>query len=96
MFITGLIAALGMLFLIFKFGIRKVISYDIFFDIAITGFLLWSFAGTYSGMMAAMFGGMLVSIVLFVMKRTMTHERLGFTKRIKFPYFSFGWQEIQP
>ena len=95
MFITGLIAALGMLFLIFKFGIRKVISYDIFFDIAITGFLLWSFAGTYSGMMAAMFGGMLVSIVLFVMKRTMTHERLGFAKRVKFPYFSFGWQEIQ-
>ena len=58
MFLTGLIAALGMLFLLFKFGIKKVIHYDIFFDIAITGFLLFSFAGTYSGMMAAMFGGM--------------------------------------
>lgn len=96
MFLTGIIAALGMLFLLFKFGIRKVITYDIFFDILITGFLLWSFAGTYSGMMAAMFGGMLVSIVLYVMKRTMRHEVFSLVKTNKFPYRKFSWYEVQP
>tara|TARA_S200000501_G_scaffold313411_1_gene304866 strand:- start:14327 stop:14614 length:288 start_codon:yes stop_codon:yes gene_type:complete len=95
MFLTGLIAALGMLFLLFKFGIKKVIHYDIFFDIAITGFLLFSFAGTYSGMMAAMFGGMLVSIVLYVMKRTMRHEKFTSIKTDSFPYRRFGWQEVR-
>lgn len=95
MFLTGIIAATGMLFLLFKFGIKKVIHYDIFFDILITGFLLWSFAGTYSGMMAAMFGGMLVSIVLYVMKRTMRHEKFTVFKTVTFPYRRFGWQEVR-
>lgn len=95
MFLTGIIAATGMLFLLFKFGIKRVIHYDIFFDILITGFLLWSFAGTYSGMMAAMFGGMLVSIVLYGMKRTMRHEKFTSIKTSSFPYRRFGWQEVR-
>ena len=70
MFTAGLIAAAGLLFLLFKFGIRRVITYDIFFDVAITAILMVSLAGTFSGMMAALFGGLLVSIVLFVRKRT--------------------------
>ena len=40
MFTAGLIAAAGLLFLLFKFGIRRVITYDIFFDVAITTILM--------------------------------------------------------
>jgi hypothetical protein len=40
-------------FLIFKFGIRRVIAYDIPIDIVVTGLLMYLFAGTYSGMLAA-------------------------------------------
>lgn len=96
MFIAGLISAAGCLFLIFKFGVRKVISYDIFFDIAITAVLLASFAGTYSGMFAAMIGGLIVSIVLFIMKRTMRHEQLMFIKTNSFPYRKFTWVMVDP
>ena len=60
MWIAGLLSALGLLFLIFKFGIRRVISYDIPVDIAVTLLLMYVFAGTYSGMMAAMVGGLVV------------------------------------
>ena len=95
MWIAGLLSALGLLFLIFKFGIRRVVSYDIPIDVAVTGFLMWAFAGTYSGMMAAMFGGMLVSIVLYAMKRTMRHEKFTVFKSVKFPYRRFGWQEVR-
>jgi len=81
MWIAGLLSALGLLFLIFKFGIRRIVSYDIPIDIAVTGFMIWAFAGTYAGMMAAMVGGLIVSAVLFVLKRTIVREELQLTSR---------------
>ena len=62
MILAGLLSALGLLFLIFKFGVRRVIAYDIPIDIAVTGFLIWAFSGTYSGMFAAMIGVVYVGI----------------------------------
>ena len=93
MFLAGIIAAAGMLFLLFKFGVRKVITYDIFFDVLITFFLMIVLAGTFSGMIAALFGGLLVSVVLFIMKRTMRHEKLSLVKTKKFPYRRWMWVE---
>ncbi len=93
MFLAGIIAAAGMLFLLFKFGVRKIITYDIFFDVLITFFLVIVLAGTFSGMIAALFGGLLVSVVLFIMKRTMRHEKLSLVKTKKFPYRRWMWVE---
>ena len=93
MILAGLIAAAGMLFLLFKFGVRKVITYDTLFDVLITFFLIIVFAGTFSGMMAALLGGLVVSVVLFVMKRTMRHEKLSLVKVKKFPYRRWMWVE---
>ena len=101
--IAGITAAAGLLFLVLKLGPRKVISYDIPIDIAITALLMWSFAGTYSGMMAALVGGLIVSIILFVMKKTMVREELRLnnkkikvTKFIELPVPYFEWVEIDP
>jgi len=96
MIYAGLISATGLLFLIFKFGIRRVITYDIPIDIAVTALLIYAFAGTYSGMLAAMVGGLIVSITLFVMKRTMNREELTIVKISKFPYRSFRWIGVRP
>tara|TARA_R100001086_G_scaffold248477_1_gene185560 strand:- start:476 stop:760 length:285 start_codon:yes stop_codon:yes gene_type:complete len=93
MITAGLVAAAGMLFLLFKFGVRKVINYDIFFDIVITAVLMIALAGTFSGMMAALFGGLVVSVVLFIMKRTMRHQKLELIKTKKFPYRRWMWVE---
>jgi len=91
MLLAGCIAAAGLLFLIFKLGVRRVINYDITFDILITGFLVYALAGTYAGMMAALMGGLMVSIILFVMKRTMNREVLGIIRTPNFPYRKLGW-----
>lgn len=91
--LAGIIAAAGMLFLLFKFGVRKIITYDIFFDVLITFFLIITLAGTFSGMMAALLGGLIVSVVLFVMKNTMRHEKLSLVKTRKFPYRRWMWVE---
>ncbi len=103
MWIAGLLSALGLLFLIFKFGIRRVVSYDIPIDVAVTGFLMWAFAGTYSGMMAAMIGGLVVSVVLYTLKRTIVREVLVFNTRpvqinnkLSVPVPTYSWVSVNP
>ena len=103
MWIAGLLSALGRLFQIFKFGIRRVVSYDIPIDVAVTGFLMWAFAGTYSGMMAAMIGGLVVSVVLYVLKRTIVREVLVFetrnvqiAKKLSVPVPTYQWITVNP
>jgi len=96
MIFAGLLSALGLLFLIFKFGVRRIIAYDIPIDITVTAFLIYTFAGTYSGMIAAMVGGLIVSITLYVMKRTMRREELKLVKTSQFPYRAWRWIGVQP
>jgi hypothetical protein len=96
MIFAGLLSAAGLLFLIFKFGVRRVIAYDIPIDITVTAFLVYVFAGTYSGMLAAMVGGLIVSITLFVMKRTMRREEFKLVKTSSFPYRAMRWVGVQP
>ena len=76
MLLIGIFSALGLLLLALKAGGRKTIGHDIFVDVLITATLMVAFYGTYSGMTAAMIGGLTASIVLFVLKKTMVHEKL--------------------
>ena len=69
MITIGIISAFGLLLLAFKIAGRKVIGLDIFFDIGITAALMVMFAGTFSGMAAAMIGGLSVSIALLIMRK---------------------------
>jgi len=96
MIMAGLISAAGILFLLFKFGVRRVISFDIPIDIATTGLLMFLFAGTFGGMMAAMVGGLSISIILFIMKKTMNREELMLVKVKRFPYRRLCWVEVLP
>jgi len=57
---------------------------------------MYAFAGTYSGMIAAMVGGLIVSITLYVMKRTMRREELKLVKTSQFPYRAWRWIGVQP
>ena len=103
MLLIGILSALGLLFLALKVGGRKTIGNDIFIDIIITITLLVCFYGTYSGMTAAMVGGLTASIVLFIMKKTMVHEKLTIKKRPKKVFNKFTintptvkWEEVKP
>jgi hypothetical protein len=96
MILAGAISALGLLFLLFKFGIRRVISFDIPVDIGFTALLMFLFAGTFGGMMAAMVGGLIISVTLFAMKSTMTREELVWVKTKAFPYRKLRWVEVDP
>ncbi len=90
MLTIGILSALGLLLLALKAGGKKVIGMDIVFDIGITITLMIMFAGTFSGMAAAMVGGLFVTILLFIMKKTMVHETLTVQKGIP------KWKEVDP
>ena len=90
MLTIGIISALGLLLLALKIGGRKVIGMDVWFDIGITITLMIMFAGTFSGMTAAMIGGLFVTILLFIMKKTMVHETLTVEKGLP------KWKEVNP
>tara|TARA_B110000285_G_C15130739_1_gene623399 strand:+ start:1761 stop:2096 length:336 start_codon:yes stop_codon:yes gene_type:complete len=83
MLLIGIVSALGLLLLALKAGGRKTIGNDIFVDVLITLTLMVAFYGTFSGMAAAMVGGLTASIVLFILKKTVNHEVLTVTKENK-------------
>lgn len=84
---AGIIAAAAMILLFFKIGIRKVLGYDVFVDVAFTSLLAWMLAGTFSGMMSALIGGAVLSVFLFVAKKFLGYERLAWRdKRLMWRY----------
>lgn len=91
MILAGTLTALAVLILLFKIGIRRVIKYDILIDILATAFLLVQFGDTFAGMMAAIIGGLLISIVLWTAKKTLVREELRLVKTQKPPYREAKW-----
>ena len=102
MILIGIVSALGLLLLALKIGGRKTIGHDIFVDVLITVTLMVCFYGTFSGMTAAMVGGLSASIILFIMKKTMVHEKLAVKQKpvrvfkVNFNRPAFEWEEIKP
>ena len=95
MLLIGILSAFGLLLLLLKIGGRKIIGADIFVDVAITITLMVCFYGTYSGMVAAMLGGLIASIVLFIAKRTMVHEKIKVEVN-KYYIPKLTWEEVHP
>ena len=76
-FLMGLIAALGLLFLLFKIGTpRKILAFDWQIDIALTALLCVVMAGTFTGIMIGLIAGAIISVVLFFMKLKVGADRL--------------------
>jgi membrane protein CcdC involved in cytochrome C biogenesis len=94
MITAGLLSAAGMLLLLLKLGPRKVIGLDIYIDVFITMLLMYLFAGTYSGMLAAIVGGLTVTVVLFTTKAFVSHEVPYLARVSRFPYRSVRWRRV--
>tara|TARA_E500000331_G_scaffold339604_1_gene370035 strand:+ start:1381 stop:1674 length:294 start_codon:yes stop_codon:yes gene_type:complete len=73
---AGIFSACAILFLLAKMDIQKVLAFDIVVDITSTLFLMFTFFGTFAGMMAAMIGGSIISVTLFFIKRLYGYKKL--------------------
>ena len=74
---AGLLTALGIIFLLYKVGFKRVLAYDVIVDVVATIGLMYVFAGTYSGMMAAIIGGLFISVVLIIAKQFVSYKKLS-------------------
>ena len=86
MLIYGVVSALALLFIMWKLDMRRVCGYDLYADIGASGLLMFLGVGTFGGLMAALFGGVIISLVLYAYKHT-----IGFAKLTR-----HGWVEFNP
>ena len=75
--LAGVASAIGVLFMLFKLDIKKVLAFDVFVDIGASLLLIVMFAGTFAGMMAAVIAGSIISIVLYIIKRMLGFKKLS-------------------
>jgi len=88
--IAGVASAVAILFMLAKLDMKKVLCFDIAVDIGASIALIVMFAGTFAGMMAAILGGAIISIVLFILKKT-----IGYEKPIR-KGFKVRWVNVPP
>ena len=78
---AAVLTAIGIIWIMSRFNLRRVAGYATFWDIATTGLLSYIFIGTYAGMVTGMAAGVLVSAFLTVVGRTAGRERLKLVRR---------------
>ncbi len=73
----ALAASMGLIFLVLKFGrLRRILAFDIGIDIALTALLMFSMAGTYTGIMVAIFAGGIISATFYALKKCFPPDSL--------------------
>ncbi len=86
MLVYGIISAAALIFLLWKLGMKRVCGYDLFVDVCASGLLLFMGTGTFSGLMSALLGGVIISLWLYAYKHTIGYARLS----------RHGWVEYSP
>ncbi len=86
MLIYGIISAAALIFLLWKLGMKRVCGYDLFVDVSASGLLMFMGTGTFSGLMSALLGGVIISLFLYAYKHTVGYSKLG----------RHGWVEYSP
>lgn len=73
---AGIVSAVALLFIFHKIGIKRICGYDVFIDVGATVLLAYIYSGTYSGMLAAVIGGAIISVYLWWAGAYFGQERL--------------------
>lgn len=69
-------AAAALFIVMIKLNIRRILGYDAAVDLISTALLISMFQGTATGMAAAVFAGVILSILLLIAKQLLGYERL--------------------
>lgn len=73
--VISLGTALAVFVIMLKIGLKKVLGYDVYVDIACTGALIIIFQGTVTGTITATMAGLILSIILYVCKLIFGYSR---------------------
>lgn len=78
---AGLITAIGLIWVLCRFNIRRVAGYAAFVDIGATALLMIIFVGSYGGMMTGIVAGLAVSIFLTLVRKLMGYEQVRLVRK---------------
>ncbi len=70
MITAGILTALGFLVLFWKLGFRRFRLFEVPIDLGVTAIMALLFWGTFSGMMTAIVGGLVFSLLFRVAVKT--------------------------
>lgn len=93
MFIFGTLSAVALFIIILKIPSklqRRLLGLDIFVDAVATVLLAVAFAGTYTGMAAAIIGGITFSCMMWFAKLLLGYDKMFYYKG------KIEWVEIPP
>lgn len=92
---AGILTAIGIIWILSRFNLRRIAGYATFWDISITALVAWLFVGTYAGMMTGMLAGLMVSAFLTIVGRTAGKERLRLERRRGETVARPRWREVK-
>lgn len=90
---NGFIAAIGIIWLLCRFPLKRVAGVRRTLDILISGGLAWAFTGTYGGLVTGLLAGVIVSLFLTAIAKTAGVERLRLTRYEDERYPRFRWRD---
>lgn len=96
MYEVGLMTVIALALVAVKLDLRKFLGYEFLTDFSASALLLWLLSGTFSGVVAAAFGGLIISVAVYVLRRSLGYKRLvlQFRKWKRIPYPVIFWRDF--
>jgi len=85
--LSGVLSAVSVVALLALFDLYKVAGYHLLVDVIFSTVLVIVYAGTFSGMITAFFGGLTLSIFLYLFNRMCGYKKLTRTGWV----YHIGW-----
>jgi hypothetical protein len=92
---AGLLTAIGIIFLLCRLNLKRVAGYRLPIDVVLFGVLTWMFIGTYAGMVTGLMAGVIISVFLTGVKRTVGAERLKLVRKDDEAFPRARWREVK-
>lgn len=93
--LAGFCMVLTTFLLMARINLKRFLGYPNIVDVTFTLFMLYAFAGTFSGAAAGAIAGIFMSVMLWACRCTMGAERLSI-KRGRFGAPKLYWRTIHP
>ena len=93
---AGIVTAIGFIWIMSRFNLRRIAGYASFVDIGLTMLFCLLFVGTYAGMMTGLLAGVIVSAFLTVVGRTAGKERLKLVRKEGEVIAKPRWRRVKP
>ena len=92
---AGLLTAIGVIWILCRMNLKRVAGYALAWDVGLTAGLAFIFVGTYAGMVTGIFAGVIVSVFLTGVKKTVGAERLGLSRNKNDALPRVHWKDVK-